>query len=630
MTTTTRWQPPQRGLIPFRGKWMRFTESTLKKWRETKGKEWLADYAVDRNIKRIINPLSYFLPHGVPRHDEPLEFADGLVTFPPSEYPEKYANDGVAFVNDWQNDVAMLVSGRKFGKSYTGAGKVAMLVCKTDPTWAAFTEHGIDPIEWTGPKIAVIGSFSLQNVSDLWNVYSEVLPREELGPYAPGYGTFPWEKGKPRRLAFGSGRPQDITLEKSGSKLVFLTYTQHQGVWESFKSHLLHADEQIPKRLFLAWRDGTRAMGTDYTPVFFTLSGFKLRERPDDTGASGWVKRELWDGEKPEEGAMDLSVGRYNLSINSTPEVFVTKKRRESDIWRWEHREELNMGLSEQRRLVATLWGGWEEGAGRVFGLECWQRDIHVIEPLWKDNETPGKEKATLWRVIDYGDSGVTCCSWFAVLKNYAVLYRLLYERDMHPAQTARKIIEMSHNTQIKVGTDKDLESGDIRMFHEERIEPKVGEEYYRTILDSRSFAQRQQGETVGDLFSRYGLECEPTSGEQNFTSSGGQIPALKDWLTIDWTKPHPWRKQADGEPFMGRPMLYFFALPNIIQDAVGEIEGLGVHPNDESKINPKNEHHFIDTAKYWASDGPTFMGDEDNEVTEPLKPLERTPYTGF
>jgi len=38
---------------------------------------------------------------------------------------------------------------------------------------------------------------------------------------------------------------------------------------------------------------------------------------------------------------------------------------------------------------------------------------------------------------------------------------------------------------------------------------------------------------------------------------------------------------------------------------------------------------HFIDSAKYWASDNPCFMGDDEKEESSDV-PEQRTPYTGY
>ncbi len=76
----------------------------------------------------------------------------------------------------------------------------------------------------------------------------------------------------------------------------------------------------------------------------------------------------------------------------------------------------------------------------------------------------------------------------------------------------------------------------------------------------------------------------------------------------------------------------YFFIIDGTCQAAVDEIEGLGKDKNDPRKINMKDTHHFIDTAKYFASDDPQYMGDKwrDEDSYGGVSGGDRTPVTGY
>ena len=122
---------------------------------------------------------------------------------PASQYPERWKNDGAAFLNDWEREYLMMVAPRKVGKSSIGAVKVGLYAMKCDPEWPIFQENGIEYREWDGnPKQVVIASFAPENMAQLWAVYQEFLPRYELGPYAPNWGMYPGEEGRQKFLNF--------------------------------------------------------------------------------------------------------------------------------------------------------------------------------------------------------------------------------------------------------------------------------------------------------------------------------------------------------------------------------------------------------------------------------------------
>ena len=130
------------------------------------------------------------------------------------------------------------------------------------------------------------------------------------------------------------------------------------------------------------------------------------------------------------------------------------------------------------------------------------------------------------------------------------------------------------------------------------------------------------------DIFVRYGMQrIRGASGQNN----DKQIPRLKELMYIDPKRKHPFNNDEKGQPVLGSPKL--FIIDDVMNmPAVAEIEGLGKDKNDPRKINMKDTHHFIDTAKYFASDDPGYMGDKWRDGQEDAANYggDKTPVTGY
>jgi hypothetical protein len=456
----------------------------------------------------------------------------------------------------------------------------------------------------------VVASYSWDNVITLWQRYRAILPRHELGSYAPGWGKYPGERGRARDLSIGTGRSAGSTLKLAcGSMLKFLCYGQQQVHWEGFDSDGAHFDEQPDKEKFIGWIRSTTTRG-DYTPCCFTLTGHVIEGRPD-TGAGGWIKRELWDG----VNTSGKTVGRYHITMDSVPNCIISQKKRKELYDQWVNP---NIPRSEKdaRAAIARYWGGWEEGSGLVFESDCWDTKIHVIPPLWKDDDVP--RDWTKWRVVDFGDNDVSACVWMAVGPEFAVCYRLLYERGLSVFKLAQEIITRSHNKQVFLRKAKDWETKDEFSIFKEDMN---GEQIWIDLIDSRSAKMKKGDAPLLELCDRYGLtKMAAASGVQNFKQNdAGQIQLLKDWMRIDWTKPHPTRKNPDGTPALGAARLYFFE--GRTEHLISELSGL--------QEDWKQKHHAIDACKYWASDRPRYMGDKARRPKKILNvPDKRPPRT--
>lgn len=595
--------------LPVQGEWTTFTDDELVALHEGGNKE-SAKLLRELQLNFETNPLSMFAPHGVARSKKKRKFGNGALVLEPSSYPKRYNNDGAAFLSDAISDGCIALGPNQSGKTSLLAAWTALRLVPCDPEWDIFKHGGVKHIPWQGTKKWIVASYSWDNVTVLWERIREFFPQEELGPYALGGS---------KNLTFGDGRPKQLRL-KCGSILRFLCYTQAQHHWESFDSHGGSFDEQIPREKFIGWRRSITTKGDD-TQFCMALTGHVLADRPD-TGQSGWIYRDLYCG----ENAMGMLVNIYHLSIESTPDAIISKKKKHALHLQWVATEDdrgnpIMRTKKDERAAIARYWGGWEMGSGAVFGADLWQRNRHMIKPFFDDDRIP--DDWTKYRVIDYGSAkGINCCAWFAVTKaGYGVLYRLLYESDLEIADFVPMIIAASHNERDYLQDQRDPRTGNTYEYWREH---QTREKYLYTILDGRSCSNVQQGQTLEAIFSRYGVNVTPGCGQNDSV----QIPRLKDWLRIDWERDHPVIEEEEDKK--GCPRLMFFNMPGI-DPARREIENAKapVVATDKNYIDKRDPQHFIDCAKMWASLDPVYMGDEGFSEQEPEKTLVDE-YTGY
>ena len=621
--------------LPIHGEWREFDDAWLSA--QSRGTQ---EYMRGCIRQWRENKLSMFLPHGVPWHKGVKSYAGGKIKLSASKYLREWKNDGVAFQNDWHNQYLLMLAPRRTGKTTDGAIKSLLFGCECNPEWEIFKHNGVDYSlipKWNGPKHILVSSFAWENVTNVWNVYREFLPRYELGRYAPDWGANKGEIGIPRNLSFTNYRTQTLELEHSKTVLHFKCYTQPQHTWENSEYHLWHADEQPMMRNLTAIADGMRTMG-DYTPTLFTLSGFVIDARPSDTGAAGVVKRLFWDG-RIEKGGRTVRIGRYNKDIPSTPNALISQEKKQEAFDMY-----ANPRIERDEKLTwrghAVYFPGWEPGGGLCFTPDVWDRQFHIIPRLWDDEKTP--KWITKYRSMDYADKGNTSVIWaaFGPLWRIAtetgrmlnkgcdrnrivgIVYRTLYDNRLNIATAAKMIIDKSHNRRVKVDEEEDTEAGTTYTIWSEVMD---GETIHETYLDRRIGKQgREGGRNVRDVFEQHGIDVSDACANHN----SNQIPALKDLLRIDMTKVHPFNLTEDGEPLMGSPSLFWFA--GVGAEVIDEIESVGEDP--VNVFDQKATHDGIDSLKYLASAAPTYMGDatddENNGARGNLPP--KTPFTGW
>ncbi len=517
------------------------------------------------------NKLSFFLPHGIPWHKEPMVIGNGLFTIPPSTYPERYGNDGVAFLNDWESDISMVLASSKTGKSYHGAAWQAFRIIPCSPDWICFKEHGIEYHPWNGPKLATIYSYAWDNVGDLWKRYRDLLPREELQEYAPNWGKYPGETGRAKEVTAGRRAALTVPL-KCGSTITFLAYSQSDVHTESYESDIGQFDEQPDKK---TWHGFTRASQTrgDYTPACFTFTGRIMENRPD-TGGNGWVIQELWKG----QDAKGRKISRYRFNIPSTPDAIISAKKKQAAYTQWADPNVLRTD-ADKRAGLARYWGDVEYAAGCVFS--DFQDDIHLVEPFTIPSSW------SRYRLTDHGEAPCAAL-WIAMSpKGDAFAYREYYLSGNVIAQNAANIVELSGNTRHK------LEQASGNGMTWDTYEEIFSKEFYlASVLDIRSFSSKtQMGISVGQFYNQCGLYCSPSSGKHTHDI----LPLAIQWMGIDPQRPH----YVTQKP--GAPRLYIF---NTLRNFISEIKGYIRDPTKPDKIIYKNDH-LISCLLFWVALNP-------------------------
>jgi len=531
-----RYQLPEY-IFPLNGKWQKINDDWLRELETSNRKKYNAfDDYICRYQK---NPLSFFLPHGRPR-------ADGT-------------NDGLAFINDTENDLLLLISPEQCGKSIHGAAFMCLRYLPCDPTWPCFTKHGIKYHKWPGGQPIVIASYSWDEVSTVWNTYRKIMPREILGPYSPWWGCFRGERGKPRDLRF-----HNITKRikwDCGTEFIFLSYVQSITHWTGKQARGVHLDEQAKEENVdqVTSRQRTMSLSCGNTPIICTLTGHKLEDRPD-TGAQGWIKTKMIN--------RGITKGRkfaqYHIAIEDVPEQIMSKEAKHAAWIQWVDEPEKTNNEKKKREAVAKYWGGWEEGGGIV--LSEWNPDFHWIEPfnIWK-------YLPTLHRYIDHGQTPCAA-AWVAVMPwGDEIVFQEYYEFGHVVSKNAELIVARSGNDR------KFTDWGEGQGWYEEVFNKM---EFRTSEMDCRSFAHKadESGKTLGRLYNESGLFCTRSSGIQDRKNGdkaeGGLIPLLKERLSIKRDRLHiDYRLKRERDESLrkfGAPQLYVF---NTCKNLRAEIE---------------------------------------------------------
>jgi len=594
--------------MPFRGKWLTWSDQDTERW--MKGTETSRSYAIglrEMYQKFIRNRLSFFLPHC----------------------------DGKKFLNDRTNDLVMLTKGNQLGGTCHGAVFSLLRIIQCDPTWMIFTNHGVKYHEFTGPKRWLVATTLWEVMADsVWPEYQRLIPRAELGQYAPNYGDpelYPEEakKGlKGKELTFKDGRTKQLKLQISGSVLIFNVYTQPQGVFESRQYDGGHPDEQMKEAQF----DGFDERGRSRLnwQCCFTLTGHKIKGRPD-TGMGQWMHKKLFLG----EDTKGHSIGKYKLWPAGTPDAIYPKASKVKAHIKWVVNPKKNKDQRAQREGEARWFGGWESSDGLV--ISNWNERFHLLP-----SDTKIEGDWTKYRAIDHGIKKPTAVLWLAATPwGDKILYREYYETDLVIAKHCEKILKACGNKRRNIDSyyDEEIKSN-IQLFDEEF----TNETYFSSVLDAHSYNTRsaERDRSLGQLYNDYGLSCTPAKSETFATI----IPKMEGLLEYDPKKPHImhefWKRHLipdaqyqrwlalNHNNFLGGCECY------VLEDLFhfqSEITSWQINEETDKPI-VKNDH-LMACFRYVVSEQPVYFGDRWDEIVDDQRTLTRqqqtgTRYTGY
>ena len=525
------------------------------------------------------NRISFFLPHG----------------------------QGKDFINDWTNGICMLTAGTRQGKSACGIAWLLFRTLRCDPKWHCFLKHGIDYHEFRGPRQQVISSYSWGNVEEIYQEILKWTPRKLLGPYALDWGKYDGETAKQKCMTF-NGRSTRMRLT-DGNEFVFLCDNQGQNAWEGKRWDDGFFDEQRQREKFIGFLRGQgNTMGL--VQSCFCLTGHVLPDRPD-TGASGWIKTELWDGEY----TFGKTIGRYKIGIEDVPDEVMSKERKDELYEQWVVGPEKTQNEDDKRKAIARYYGGWEPGGGLV--ISEFEPAINVIPESVLQSKHDIFKDATKFRAIDHGLGRPGTCVWGMIFPwNQLLIYREYYRADGNVPDHAKNISELSGSQMVKSNDFIDPLSG---LKFETRTEVFGDEEYYFSILDCRSFASpaQESQRTLGNLYQDYGLQCSPARGWRNEKA----VPHMKLWFKKEPTREHlmhhfwkrgiisrqmyaEWLESVHGE-YMNAPKIYFVSG---LRWTFSEFRSWAMNPETGLPIS-KNDHIVGGALKYMLIQEPRYVG---------------------
>ena len=596
-----------RSILPYFGKWMVLIENPDGMFYlpdDNHDKAMLLSPSETEDVKNALveydkNRMSFFLPHG----------------------PKK--GGGLDFINDWKNQICLLTSPTRCGKSAHGCIFSLLRTLKSDPKWHCFKHHGIICPDYRGKRKLVISSYEWTNVQELWEEYLRWLPRNIANKYLPDWGKYPEEKGRPRIIDLKTGKVTKATLG-DGSEVLFRCDRQGQGPWEGQRWDDAQFDEQRQREKFIGYLRGT-SNTQGLTQCCFTLTGHVVPDRPD-TGAAGWIKRDLFDGHY----TFGRSIGRYKLSIDTTPSVVMSDEEKERLYIQWVIEPRKNKNEEDMRKAQARYFGGWEHGSGLV--IENFFPEDHLVPDIVNFENDVFKD-ATKYRGMDHGLGRPATAAW-CMMFSWGDL--LMYREYYQPGQTipyhAIKISEMSGSRRIEADVYQDDTIGEAFKTYQEVFDK---EEYYSSVMDCRSFASpaQESNRTIGQLYNDWGLYCSPSQGYQNDKI----VPLMRAWFALQEDRPHlmwqlhkrhavsdevyeTWLKARNGEVNKA-PRIYFV---DHLRHVQSEIHSWAKKPDGRPKA--ENDHIIGGALKYIIAEDPKYWGDfwrensEDDESHETPK----------
>ena len=584
--------------MPFEGHWEVWTDHELET-AEGERKEALVYFMQLWRQEYVRNRLAYFLPHG----------------------------EGREFVNDRTHTLLLMTKMNQGGGTTHGIAFLLFRAVRTDPEWHCFKHHGIQYVPFAGPKRIFLCTWSWDNMAQaVWPALLNMLPRAELGVYAPDYGNpelYPEEdQTKQRAVTFSGTNRKPFKLLVSGTEIFARVYTQPQFAFETTQADLVLCDEQVKERQF----DGMDERGRTRKnfQIAFTLTGHKLPGQAD-TGKAGWIYRKLYLG----TDTKGHTLAKYRIRAEDVPDVIYPKKSKEEAYQKWVVDPQKNRDKRAIREGQAR-WNGEFEGESELV-LENWDADTHVVPRF----EVP--KGWTRYRGVDHGRTRPCAATGLAVTPwGDAVLHWEYYETNKTIFQNVSGILAACGNMRQQVRMEQDGDSGNTWQIWEEKFN---SEEYAASVLDGRSFAMKstEREINVGQVYNDCGLFCL----RANCSPDDVQIECFQSWLRIDWTRDHVmvkwhrlglvpdddyqnWLTRRGGDT-KGWSRLTVMGHLRFFQMEIETWQGKG---DDSDKVQDAN-NHALDATKYILMEEPRYMGytdaDKDKEPD-----MEVSEYTGY
>lgn len=495
----------------------------------------------------------------------------------------------VDFLNDWDNDIKMMVAPNGCGKTCAALIDVILDLIPNDPEWELFKVEGVKPRVWAGPKKLAICTYKMQlHKRHIWPELQKWVPHDMLGTFRP---TKDGTADKRRMFKEPSwDRDPHITL-KGGSKIYFMAYEQDQDVFESFACDMFLWDEQGTEPKFDGADERVRRRSGRHV---FSLTPHKVEGRPD-TGHGSWIHK-LWMG----TNTKGHNVGRYTMKIEDALERYYPAKRKQEAYVKWIEIPTKNNDIKTLQEGRSRYYGEWHLTAGLV--LDEVVPDIHFIDPFEIDGSY------TLYRGVDHGTRNPTACLWAAVdRQGFIYIYREYYSIGKTIGQNVRNIVEMSGNRlerlELPTAEDTGLEMPRFEEIMEE-------ETYAKTVLDSRSFStmDAQSGRPTGWVYRACGLLCHKASGKHDEF----RIPLVKELLRVNYDLVNP----ITGK--QGSPRMFFFNnLTNLQREWQGyvwEEYNSGGDNKNMKEHGRQKDNHLIVTLFYLAQIPMRYMGNYSPE----------------
>lgn len=509
------------------------------------------------------------------------------------------------FINDTKHDVCGIIAPNRVGKTTVAIAKGLLNgAIPMDPDAPVYKMNGV---KWhpykganrTDPYKVGVATYQWQLMKNvMWPRLRALIPAHELGIYGGDFAAF----GKKRRMEPQWMLNPRIELQ-CGTIIQFFVYEQDQQVFESDAFDEFWWDEQGKEHLFDAVDERTRTLRGRH---LFSLTPHKVEGRPD-TGGGGWLEA-LFSG----DATKGHKVKMYGTGLVDVPDWIYPESEKKKAYVKWIDEPTARRDIKTLREGRARILGEWHRTSGLV--LDEWDPAVHVVD----DFKVP--ESWTRYRALDHGITNPTVCLWLAVSPpegdwgSWVVVYRERYSIGKTIGENVAGIIEASGNTRVRVRQIEDHVSGNVMSIWEER---QTGEQYAKTVLDSRSFALKDtaSGKPHGNIYRMCGLPVQPASGRQ----SEHWVPLLKELLLVDY----------DRVPYHGgKPGSARFMVMRSCLNLRREIEGWAWEPSKISisgnlkELPKKKDDHGCTALGYacqiplrWRGDVYGYLrGDVDKE----------------